>query len=145
MPHNFNAMYHSSSWSGRHWSAASQRQEVEVKVNYSLRLVLVSSVDSSTYMCNSSESGGTFSGAKSSCLVISGGPRHDVIYSVTCMFHSLGIAPVCIPINCFQMGLETGPMPSTPVGINTSSPRYPILSTGLMTAAVPKKNPTVSA
>jgi hypothetical protein len=62
--------------------------------------------------------------------------RH-VLYSVMSTLQSLGITPVCIPTNCFQIGLETEPIPSSPVGISTSSPMYPILSTGLMTAAVP--------
>lgn len=58
-------------------------------------------------------------------------------YSETNTLQSLGTVPVCIPTSCFQIGLETGPIPSSSVGMRTSSPRYPILSTGLMTAAVP--------
>lgn len=63
-----------------------------------------------------------------------------MVYLVTTKLHSLGISPVWIPTSSFQRGFETGPIPSSPVGIVTSLPRYPILSTGVTTAAVPVPN-----
>lgn len=61
------------------------------------------------------------------------------IYSVTTTLQSLGMTPICLPTSSSQSGLDTGPMPSGPVGMCTSSPSYPIRSTGLRTAAVPVK------
>jgi hypothetical protein len=70
---------------------------------------------------------------------------HSVIYSVTGTLQSLGIRPICLPTSSVHIGLDTGPIPSLPVGIDTSSPKYPILFTGLITAAVPIQRRYVAA
>ena len=53
--------------------------------------------------------------------------------------HGWAILPVWMATSFFHIGRETGPMPSASVGMCRSSPRYPMRSTGLMTAAVPAK------
>jgi hypothetical protein len=72
-----------------------------------------------------------------------------VVFKYTCLYHysatttlqSLGIFPYCLPVISASMTRETGTKPaeSSPVETTISSPRYPILSTGQIIAAVPVK------